>query len=549
MSLSRFYSTKWVSIAICACLLLNMATPVAADSVVIGEPGISASTPEPVVSAESAQSLQVVLVNDGELRKGNEAAFEEEVQRAKNVQVEIQDDKLDAPIEVKSGKQTIGTIADGQQVPLDFRIEVGNAKPGIYEVPVVIEYSHTRAVSFGPLDDTERQTRSGEVVRDITLEIENEPRFNVTRVGKDSIIAGDNGMVRYTVENTGTRAATNAEVTFTTTTEGTFFGKAASPSQNTARSIGSLAPGEDTTVSVRMGANENVDLGTYPVTATIEFENGNGITETADTARANFTVQADRSFEISEVQATDFRVDEPEATLQATITNEGPAPAQNMVVRIGQQEQLPLTVTSGEAAVGDLAVGESAEVSFTVNIPEEAEPGSISVPLDLEYENDAGDVLRPSTPLRQRVVIGEERDRFQVIGTNTTVTPGGSGEMTTTIRYTGNETVTNANIKLFTNDPLSSSDDGAYLGTVEPGETVTATFRVSASDTALTKEYSSSVEIRYDESDGDTRFTGSLTIGVPVRAADSGGFPLIPAAAVGMAALVGGAIVVYRRQN
>ncbi|EMA06979.1 hypothetical protein C436_21530 [Haloarcula marismortui ATCC 33800] len=356
-------------------------------------------------------------------------------------------------------------------------------------------------------------------------------------------------MVRYTVENTGTRAATNAEVTFTTTTEGTFFGKAASPSQNTARSIGSLAPGEDTTVSVRMGANENVDLGTYPVTATIEFENGNGITETADTARANFTVQADRSFEISEVQATDFRVDEPEATLQATITNEGPAPAQNMVVRIGQQEQLPLTVTSGEAAVGDLAVGESAEVSFTVNIPEEAEPGSISVPLDLEYENDAGDVLRPSTPLRQRVVIGEERDRFQVIGTNTTVTPGGSGEMTTTIRYTGNETVTNANIKLFTNDPLSSSDDGAYLGTVEPGETVTATFRVSASDTALTKEYSSSVEIRYDESDGDTRFTGSLTIGVPVRAADSGGFPLIPAAAVGMAALVGGAIVVYRRQN
>ena len=549
MSLSRFHSTKWVSIAICACLLLSMATPVAADSVVIGEPGISASTPEPVVNAESAQSLQVVLVNDGELRQGNEAAFEEEVQRAKNVQVEIQDYKLDAPIEVKSGKQTIGSVTDGQQVPLNFRIEVGDADPGTYDIPVVIEYSHTRSVIFGPLEDTERTTLSKEVTRDATIVVEDKPQFTVTRVGGDSIVAGDYNEIQYSIKNTGTNTATDAEAVFTTTTEGTFFGKAASPSENTARSIGSLGPGEDTIVSVQMGASENTDTGTYPAPVTIEYENNIGIVETAETARANFTVQPQRSFEISDVRLTDFRVDEQEARMQAKITNKGPAPTQNMVVRIGAQEQLPLTVTSGEAAVGDLAVGESAEISFTTNIPEEAEPGAISMPLVLEYENDAGDVLRPSTPLRQRVVIDEERDRFQVIGTNTTVTPSGSGEMTTTIRYTGNETVTNANIKLFTNDPLSSSDDGAYLGTVEPGETVTATFRVSASDTALTKEYSSSVEIRYDEPDGDTRFTGSLTIGVPVRAADSGGFPLIPAAAVGMFALVGGAIVVYRRQN
>jgi hypothetical protein len=549
MDLPGFLSSQRISILLCACLLLGAATPAAADSTVIGEPNITVSTPEPVVEATSTQSVQVVLINDGNLQKGKRASFEQEVQRAKNVQVEIQDNSIDAPIEIKSGKQTIGSISDGQRVPVDFRVEVGDADPGTYEIPVVIEYSHTRVVSFSQLDDTDRQTRSQEVIRDVVIEVEDKPQFAVTRVGGDSIVAGDNSEVQYLIENTGTNTATDTEATFTTTTEGTFFGKASSPSQTTARSLGSLEPGEDTTISVQMGAAENADNGTYPVPVTVEYENNIGIIETADPARANFTVQSARSFKISDVQLTNFRVDEQEAKMQAEITNEGPAPAQNVVVRVDAQNQLPLTVISGEAAVGDLAVGESAEVSFTVNIPEEAEHGSISVPLALEYENSAGDVLQPTTPLRQRVTIDEERDRFRVVGTNATVTPGGTGELTTTIEYTGNNTVTNANIKLFTNDPLSSSDDGAYLGTVAPGETVTATFRVSASDTALTKEYTSAVEVRYDEPDGDTRFTGSLTIGVPVSAADSGGLPLIPAFAISAIILVSGAVVVYRRQG
>ena len=547
--MSRFLSSQWLSVLICVCLLLGAATPAAADSIVIGEPNISVSTPEPVVGATSAQSVQVVLVNNGDLQRGKEIEFEQEVQRAKNVQIELQDDDLSAPIEVKSGTQSVGSVSDGQQVPLDFRIELGDVEPGTYNIPVVIEYTHTRSVSFGPLDDTERTTRSQEVVRDVTIEVEDKPQFTVTRIDGDSIVAGDNGEVKFAVQNTGTNTATDAEATFSTNTEGTFFGRATGPSQSTARSIGSLDPGEETVVSVQMGAEENIDPGTYPTPVTIEFENRNGIIEAADTERANFTVKQDRSFDINNVRLTDFRVDEPEAKLRATITNEGPAAVQNMVVRIGAQEQLPLTVTSGEAAVGNLGVGESAEVAFTVSIPEEAEPGAISVPLTLEYENDAGDVLQPTTPLRQRVVIEQERDRFRVLGTNATVSPGGGGELRTTVEYIGNETVSNANIKLFTNDPLSSSDDGAYLGTVEPGETVTATFRVSASDTALTKEYTSAVEIRYDEPDGDTRFTGSLTIGVPVSTEDSSGLPLIPGAAIGALALLGGAVIMYRRQK
>jgi hypothetical protein len=182
-----------------------------------------------------------------------------------------------------------------------------------------------------------------------------------------------------------------------------------------------------------------------------------------------------------------------------------------------------------------------------MSIPEEAEPGSISLPFSVTYENAAGDVLESSTLIRQSVTIEPERDRFEVVGTETGVTPGGSSTLDVQLRYVGDEPVSNANAKLFTSDPLSSADDGAYLGTVEPGGTTTATFRVSASGDAIAKEYASSVEIRYEEPDGDTRFTGSLSIGVPVSGDDSGGLPLSIVGIVAAIALLGGGALVYQR--
>jgi hypothetical protein len=145
------------------------------------------------------------------------------------------------------------------------------------------------------------------------------------------------------------------------------------------------------------------------------------------------------------------------------------------------------------------------------------------------------------------VTVGEEQDRFEVIGVNTSLTPGNSGMLTLNLKYTGNQPITNANAKLFTSDPLSSSDDGAYLGTIQPNETVSATFRASASNDALTKKYSSSVEVRYEEQDGDTRFTGSLSVGIPIQESSSGGIPLIPVALAGLGIAAIGGFVVYRR--
>ena len=524
----------------------GLAGPVAAaQEIVVGSPNITASAADVQFRASESATLSVTVNNDGQLTEGGRDEYENEVQTAQSVRIDIAEDQIDAPIEVNTGTRTLGSLADGQSETVDFALEIGRATPGTYQIPVEITYSHSRAIAYGQFEDTDRQNRERTVTEEITIRIEDRPEFDMRADETNAVTAGDNGRIAFNLQNIGTETARDVTVRLQTQTPGVFFGKQTSQSVDTSVFVSALEPDSREQVTVQMGAGPDVSAGTYTVTAIVEYEDKNGITQQSDPLQAGVTVREERTFNLENVELTDFRVDEPEARIEATVVNRGPTPAQNVVVSVSGTETI--AVTSGESAVGDLAVGDSAPVSFTLNIPGEAEPGSISLPFAVEYENEDGDVLQTSTPIRQSVTIQPEQDRFEVVGTETGVTPGGSATLAVTLRYTGSEPVSDANAKLFTSDPISSADDGAFLGTVEPGTTTTATFRVSASSDAIAKEYASSVEVRYDEADGDTRFTGSLPIGVPVSAGDSGGLPLMPIGVAAVIAVLGGGVVLYRR--
>ncbi len=524
----------------------GFAGPVAAaQEIVVGSPNITASAADVQFRASESATLSVTVNNDGQLTEGGRDEYENEVQTAQSVRIDIAEDQIDAPIEVNTGTQTLGSLNDGQSETVDFALEIGRATPGTYQIPVEITYSHSRAIAYGQFEDTDRQNRERTVTEEITIRIEDRPEFDMRAAETNAVTAGDNGRIAFNLRNIGTETARDATVRLQTQTPGVFFGKQTSQSVDTSVFVSALEPDSREQVTVQMGVGPDVSAGTYTVTAIVEYEDENGITQQSDPLQAGVTVREERTFELENVELTDFRVDEPEARIEATVVNRGPTPAQNVVVSVSGTETI--AVISGESAVGDLAVGDSAPVSFTLNIPGEAEPGSISLPFAVEYENEDGDVLQTTTPIRQSVTIQPEQDRFEVVGTETGVTPGGSATLAVTLQYTGSEPVSDANAKLFTSDPISSADDGAFLGAVEPGTTTTATFRVSASSDAIAKEYASSVEVRYDEADGDTRFTGSLPIGVPVSAGDSGGLPLMPIGVAAVIAVLGGGVVLYRR--
>jgi hypothetical protein len=462
------------------------------------------------------------------------------------MRIGVLEDRIDAPIDVKTGTQTVSRLASGGAVSLQYQLEIGDLKPGTYRIPIRVSYEHTRAITYGPYRNTERTRSEDDEIQYITVTIEDKPQFSIVETDANAVYAGGNSEFAFSLKNTGTREATDTRVSLSTQTSGVYFGTGASPSQTTSVFLSSLAANETRRISTEMGASTDVSAGTYPIAVTAEYENDNGITKTSDRLQTGLTIQSEREFILQDLSTTDFRVDEPEATIQGAIVNEGSGTVRNAVVQMNQKQGI--TITNGESAVGDLGPGEAAPVSFTVDIPAAVEPGTQSFSFAVEYENADGDVLTTSTPIRKSLRTGAERDRFEVVSVATSVTAGGSDSLTVDLRYTGSETVENANAKLFTSDPLSASDDGAYLGTVEPNETVSATFQVSATDDALNKSYSSSIEVRYDEQDGDTRFTGSLSLGVPVEQSSSGGIPFLSAGILAGGIVLVGGFIVYKRR-
>lgn len=535
-----------VTLLVVGLLLVAPAQTVSADSSVYGSPDISLSVADNTFKSSETGTLTISATNGGEVQQGGPAQYEEMVKTAQNVRMDILEERISAPIDVKTSTVAAGSVTGASTTTFDFNVEFGDIEPGTYKIPVNVEYKYVRMVTYDGSQQPEYVWRTTDERKYITIKIEDRPQFEIVSEGNNSVFAGDTGNLSFSVKNTGTRTASAASVHLTSQTSAVYFGSRSSGSSSTGLFVPTLEPGETTTLSTQVGAGSETEPGEYPVNTVVSYENQNGVTMTSDTLTTGISVNPERSFALRNVSTENFRVDENEARINATVVNTGPGDAKNVAVLLGQTATV--TPTNGESAVGDLAVGESEPVSFTVSIPASAQPGTNSFPFSVEYENADGDVRTTETPIRQSLTIGSERNPFTITNVSTGVSPGGGDSVTVSIRYNGDQQVSATNAKLFVSDPISTSDDGAYLATMHPGETKTATFTVSAGSGALTKEYAASIEVRYDDTDGDTKYTDGLSIGIPVSPS-SGGLPVpLPVIVVVVLVVAGGAYILYRRR-
>jgi hypothetical protein len=526
-------------------VLSGVSLPAAANTVVSGEPDLSVSSPTEPVQASERTTLTVTLANDGDLSQGDldRPDYEAQVQTARNVKVRIPESAIDAPIDVRTGTLSIGRLGSPDSRDLSFALEVGEAAPGTYRIPIEVEYDYTSSIVYGPFEQPEFVRTSDTVRTSVRLRVEDRAQFEVVSEGSNRLFAGDTGDLSFAIENVGSRTASRASVRLTSGTSGVYFGAPDDRQRQTSLFLRSLEPGESRNLSTQVGASAETMPGSYPIETVVIYQNTNDVRQESDALRTGVTVRAEREFVLRDVETERLRVDESEARLTGEIVNRGEGTARAVSVRMAESGSI--TPTNGESAVGDLAPGEAKPVAFTVSVPGDAEPGTNTVRFDVEYENGAGDLRRADEPLRQSVTVGPEREQFEVVDVATTVSPGASATLDVEVRYTGTEPVSAVNAKLFASDPLSSADDGAFLGRMAPGSTTTASFRVSAAGNALVKEYASALQVRYEEADGDTKFTDDLSIGVPVSESEGDGPPLVPIAvgAVVVLALVGYAVV------
>ena len=459
-------------------------------------PRFETYVPEPTLQPGETTQLTVQLQNDA-------AEPGQSVDTAHDVKATMVSG--DTPFSIKSGVRLLGNMGDGQLTSSTFTLSAPrDVEAGTYRIPLELTYR--------PAGENDRTSTTVYA----TVQVEDHARFEVVDTSTDAQV-GDSGTVTVELRNVGSANASGAIVTIQSSSPAITFGQSASAT----RYVGDVGVNETVTVSYRASVADDAEPRPYGLTATVNYDDEDGTAAKSTPLRIGVTPVEEQSFGLSDVQST-LRVGE-EGTVTITVTNEGPQPARDAVVTI-QKQGMNIDRLETEYAVGTLDAGESAMVTFPLEVTTSAEPGPKQFSFQVSYQNGDGD-SRSSDRLNARVEVAEERDRFSISPVDAAIEAGNAGELVLEVTNNGDEAVQNVNAKLFADAPLSVNDDEAFIPELGPGETAEIPFGIASSGSALEKAYPVDLDFQY-EVDGTKKLSKTYTVAVDVtEPTDSGGVP------------------------
>jgi hypothetical protein len=393
----------------------------------------------------------------------------------------------------------------------------GTATEGEYPVQASIAYTE---------EDNDQPPRAGPITFGVEVG-DSDDDFAVTNVNS-TVPIGDQGTVRVTLRN-DEENATESTVSLRSLSADLSLG----PAANATQFVGDWDEGERRTVAFEVTASNRTERRSYPFQTSVSYtDTGNQRTQDGP---YTIGVQPLREQAFTLGNATSNLSVGDEGTVSTTVVNEGPQPIRNAVVRLTTSNQ-DITVQQEEIAIGTLEAGETANVSFPVEVSDNAQPGTQQFSFVVEYDNQAGNP-RESDTLDTQIEIEPEEDPFgvgqralQLQGKNASgneteddpLTPGGTKTVTVPITNNRDVTLRNIEAQAFTDDPLSLANDQAFISELGPGETANITFEVSASGDARLGTYPLSLDFQYETPDGDTRLSDTYDVPVRVEEAEGG---------------------------
>jgi hypothetical protein len=206
-------------------------------------------------------------------------------------------------------------------------------------------------------------------------------------------------------------------------------------------------------------------------------------------------------------------------TITADIQNRGDSKAYDVTAEI-----VPGTSISPVGAasfLGDVSGNSSVATQFKVAVSKEAIAKNSSVGILVKYKDDR-DVPRQS--LLTVGVMVEDKLSFEVqpVQVDGRLTPGSERVITIPVVNTGDYEAEDAVARInivnpFATAPFSTTDDTAYVGTLQPGETGLAKFKIGVDSDALAKPYILEVQVEYWDSLGNSYTSDTMRATVAVQ--------------------------------
>lgn len=204
-----------------------------------------------------------------------------------------------------------------------------------------------------------------------------------------------------------------------------------------------------------------------------------------------------------------------------------------------KSEDPNIKVKSGPQQAGTLRQGKqsSSPTKFTIEINKNTSAGTYPLTLELSYQYQhnvqiGGDEFDTTTGVVTNKEVGiwyenktqtqtidikvKEEPYFEVTNVTGDLYPEEGGTLRVTYKNSGEKPAKDATVRISAADPFSTTDDQAYLGTLNPGESAVAVFDMDVDETATPKPYSLNSEILYEDADGHDQVSDSVRINTEV---------------------------------
>jgi hypothetical protein len=209
--------------------------------------------------------------------------------------------------------------------------------------------------------------------------------------------------------------------------------------------------------------------------------------------------------------------------------------ATGIVAFLSAEANNPIEVKSVSQQVGSIKSEQNAlsTVKFDIKIDKKAKAGEYPLKLALTYDYQKNVQIINSNATQGtydanywygmmaqnqtlKIKVKSQAD-FEITKTTGSLFAGSEDIIEITIKNSGEEEARDVKAIINPSDPISTTDDKAFLYNIEPGQVAVAKYRVKADSKAVPKSYSIDTVLRYETPEGDTRYSSTLQAPVEVK--------------------------------
>lgn len=195
--------------------------------------------------------------------------------------------------------------------------------------------------------------------------------------------------------------------------------------------------------------------------------------------------------------------------------------------------------TANLRSVEELETGSTETLSYSIKINSDTPAGDyeLLLPVSYQYQKNVKTVTadavnfgitgveysreyeKKNETLRIPISV-KSGPKFEVTSVSGNLVQGESKLINVTYKNTREEVAKDALARIIVMSPLSTEKSIVRLGDIGPGEEKTASFEILADQEALVKNYGINSEIKYVNEDGETSFSESMKVSIPLEATE-----------------------------